>query len=1043
MPKFWSQGTHAKRPRPTDETDNPAPTPTPYQSVPDDVPKPAGIENRVSPPFSLLTDMLKGFEEASRKKAAKPGSKTEELRKFFIRDTRRRTYHLKEQKLAKAYVLALDLPPTSADALKLTNWKVPTAEDRAAGEFSTVAYDVIATRSTVTTAHGDMTVDEVNAALDKLSVAGANVRSDGQKRPIGQEHARILKECFQRMTATELKWMTRIILRDLKIGLGERGVFAAMHPDAMEFFNTCSDILRVCWKLYDPNMRLPQEDQFVKPGSVFRPMLCQRNARNLNDIVKKMKQGRPRDDGKQEERSREDPFYYANNEFILEEKLDGERIQLHKIGNTFQYHSRKAQNYTHLYGANANEGSLTPFIADLFNSELEETILDGEMLVWDPELNKHVPFGTLKTFASKCQFGPFDPRPCFKVFDILFIKTNRGEKNLIGQSLSERRKILHKLVQQKPGVLEITTVFKASLSEHISDHLRKILEARGEGLVIKNPSSKYILGGRESTWIKVKPDYMDELGETVDAVVVGGYWGQGNRAGRHSSFMVGLRNDDLPYVNGQPVFMSFAKVGSGFNLEAYNTIKETTKGKWIDFDRKKPSTIPAWFKTVSEYPDQLIAPSDSFVVTIKAAEIVGGAEYGAGMTLRFPRAQRMRTDMDMLEAMDIDQVRGFRTTGTKRSFGNDLRGKNKKTKRAPGAKALYISAPVVGLVSKGDLFKGMKFYVHKLTPNKNDKTPLDKPDLEILIEEHGGDYSQRIPERSPSSMVVADEFTGIKSKKGAKESDIVSPQWVLESIKARRKLPLYKRFYVRALPETEQSIDYNRDEEEDKKLAPELDVKEEIKDEEMEPKEEEEDDEDDEDEVMPPASSYRSGFTPRDVKNEDSDGGGGTTSEDEIPEPDTEDDEVEVIQEEEESKVAPVEELEDVKLEDVDPEALTDAKPGMGAGQGALEYDPDKPFEHFLCYFDTSANAVENELIVSKEPSKTQESADKMLKRAEEELLDNFGHVTTNLRDPKLTHIIVHKKVADRYAQMINLTSEIRDSVDGGEGALDEGDYKP
>ena len=41
--------------------------------------------------------------------------------------------------------------------------------------------------------------------------------------------------------------------------MGERGVFQALHPDAVELFNTCSDILRVCWRLFDPNFRLPNE----------------------------------------------------------------------------------------------------------------------------------------------------------------------------------------------------------------------------------------------------------------------------------------------------------------------------------------------------------------------------------------------------------------------------------------------------------------------------------------------------------------------------------------------------------------------------------------------------------------------------------------------------------------------------------------------------------------------------------------------------------------------------------------------------------------
>jgi hypothetical protein len=43
-------------------------------------------------------------------------------------------------------------------------------------------------------------------------------------------------------------------------------------------------------------------------------------------------------------------------------------------------------------------------------------ILDGEMLVWDPNLVKYMPFGNLKTFAipTHKEMGPNDPRPCCK-----------------------------------------------------------------------------------------------------------------------------------------------------------------------------------------------------------------------------------------------------------------------------------------------------------------------------------------------------------------------------------------------------------------------------------------------------------------------------------------------------------------------------------------------------------------------------------------------------------------------------------------------------
>jgi DNA ligase-4 len=66
-------------------------------------------------------------------------------------------------------------------------------------------------------------------------------------------------------------------------------------------------------------------------------MFCYRLKGGLGDIVSMMKRGRPN----------VDPTItplksgaYNNNEFIVEEKLDGERIQLHKVGDQFRYFSR-------------------------------------------------------------------------------------------------------------------------------------------------------------------------------------------------------------------------------------------------------------------------------------------------------------------------------------------------------------------------------------------------------------------------------------------------------------------------------------------------------------------------------------------------------------------------------------------------------------------------------------------------------------------------------------------------------------------------------
>ncbi|KAL8278487.1 hypothetical protein RQP46_009177 [Phenoliferia psychrophenolica] len=1052
-------------------------------AVPDDIPRPKGIENKLSPEFAVLARMFDRIEDATRSKTKRPGYKSDLLDAFFKewrlkagpdlfpalrlmlpdRDNRRRTYNLKENKLGKAYREALDLPPSSDAAIKLEKWKTPTQQDPGAGEFSMVAYEVIKSRSSCQ--KGSKTIDDVNRILDQLSVAGSNVGANGQKRSLGAEHARILKECVETMPAVEHKWLIRIILKDLKIGLGERGVFQALHPDAMELFNTCSDILRVCWKLHDPTYRLPSEENDVTPGATFRPMLCHRNQRDLFSIVKLMKQDRQPNEDPEAARakSKANPDFYTADEFMIEEKLDGERMQLHKVGDRFSYYSRKGIDYTGMYGKDKYTGSLTPFIHDLFHKCIDEVILDGEMMVYDPAIEKYIPFGTLKTYASQTSFDAYDPRPCFIVFDIVYLKSNGLVQKLLTQPLSSRKKLLKDFcVTAKRGVIEVAAVEKCSTAQHISAYLKHILDTRGEGLCVKNPDSPYILGGRLTSWIKVCESarrlaiccslaslvssrrYMDELGETIDAVVIGGFWGQGKRAGRMSSFMVGLRQDDKPDIDGQPCCLSFAKVGSGFNMEAYERIHEKHGSKWITYDKKKVQQQHGWFTTVSEWPDVLIRPSDSFVVRIKAAEIVGGAEYGAGMTLRFPRAIKIRDpdEMNHTNCMTFKDVQKFQATGTKREFGDDLRGK-KKTKFNQSKKARTITERLDGVEQVTAMFKGYTFYVHR---------GAHKSEIERVVVQHGGTIIQTIPEPSEFRVVIAEQFAGIKSKKGAMQADILLPTWVEDSVKARRLVPRVKRYYVHVLPATEESDEYNAMEE----------VYDEAK------SEEEEDDFEtvnvEEEDVKPMLPLSNFAYRDRDEDEEDEDAGSNQGFDD-GPEPDTEEsDSDEPMMQQQSSSAAPhdadaaagpIPGFADVQIgtTTTDPVGLSGAPPGMGAGGSEQHFDDARLFDQMVAYFDSVENAALNALPSSENPVKTQERYSKYLREAQEAFVEHGGKVTTNLQDPTLIYIIVHRLDHARYSELIQRTSEprhrrivthdwIKECIDE-EGVLDPNDFAP
>ena len=88
-------------------------------------------------------------------------------------------------------------------------------------------------------------------------------------------------------------------------------------------------------------------------------MLCNRNKNDFEDIVKAMGS------------SKKQP-----KEFLIEEKLDGERIQLHKRGEEYRYFSRKDKNYTYLYGVDrtSQDGALTPHIWQCFDPRVGEWV---------------------------------------------------------------------------------------------------------------------------------------------------------------------------------------------------------------------------------------------------------------------------------------------------------------------------------------------------------------------------------------------------------------------------------------------------------------------------------------------------------------------------------------------------------------------------------------------------------------------------------------------------------------------------------------------
>ncbi len=223
-------------------------------------------------------------------------------------------------------------------------------------------------------------------------------------------------------------------------------------------------------------------------------------------------------------------------------------------GRRFAFWSRKGKDYTYLYGNGFEDdnSSLTRFIKDAFDTKVKNIILDGEMITWDPETNSMVGFGTLKTAAlseQRNQSNTAGIRPLFRVFDCLYL----NDENLTRYMLKDRRNALEAAIRDIPQRIEIHQYQIASQASDIEPALRKVVSEASEGLVLKNPRSIYRLNSRNDDWMKVKPEYMTEFGESLDCVVIGGYYGSGHRGGRLSSFLCGLRVDENHIKKGESV----------------------------------------------------------------------------------------------------------------------------------------------------------------------------------------------------------------------------------------------------------------------------------------------------------------------------------------------------------------------------------------------------------------------------------------------------------------------------------------------------------
>ncbi|WVQ96118.1 hypothetical protein IAU59_003220 [Kwoniella sp. CBS 9459] len=637
------------------------------------------------------------------------------LRLLFPHEGSRRRYGLKEAKLAQELEKVLQVKG-------LTRWDSVCWDAGGEGGAGCLGKEVellMKDRMSSSSSKSTLSIREVDHLLDELASASPFSQLSQTPHPV-RSASDILKDLYRasNLTPYALAVLTQVILRDLRPLLSPLPKLPIRNPTAMLRLKSTAGPGRLTvrdamlcwdkrmWDLYvggrgDMDRCADLVEGLAEKGADHKQVIAPGPVVGVNVKIPKCRKGRSVSDALSEFNGTS--WAPPAREIWAETKYDGYRMQTHVDASCpgsepritlFSKSTRDSTQDrlnthsiilaalglpiaphlpTHL---SLKERTGLPYVRQ---RNVRSVILEAEVVPYnesnreggrDPGIEEFWWLGHAGVTANpliRDFFGSGMPRNrsrhlCLVFFDVLLVN---GE-SLLHHTYEARRAILEEVIRPIPGFSTLAERTRISLDLYRHDALQALKESferstsrREEGLVLKASNSTYT--NMRWQWVKLKKDYIPNLGDCIDLVLLGAGWDK-DRARElrvdtsvFTTFYIGVltNSERVKTKREMPNFEILFRASYGLDrsaLEVYNG--EIRHGRWASKSYDKDDPFKRRLLGLSWtyiMPRGMCPPSVLFQSPLCAEVMGAGFQKLPGSELyelRWPRLQKIYDPSD-------------------------------------------------------------------------------------------------------------------------------------------------------------------------------------------------------------------------------------------------------------------------------------------------------------------------------------------------------------------------------------------------------------